>query len=816
LVKITNFKFMRILSLFFWSFCILSFTNGSFAQLEVAFQTPPEEIRKLVDIVPTPVMMIESSNRFAILLERNVFKGLDELAEEELRLGGLRIDPASNGQSRKTYYRNLRVMDMKSGRESQVSGLPKSARLSDFGMSPDNKIMAFTNTNEDGVFLYILDIEKALASLLGKSPLNGVMGRPFTWCPDSKSLLIQVVPENRIKPKKALPTGPAIQEAMGGSAPVRTYQDLLRSKQDELLFDYFAISRVDKIDLLASQHRFLASGIYLDLEYSPDANYLMVTTLDKPYSYIVPYNRFPQVTNIFDASGKMTINFYNQPLIEELPKGFDAVATGRRSISWRADHGATLVWCEAQDGGDPAKDMEFRDFVYQWSVGSAGKPEILAKTKLRYRGITWGNSQTAILNEGWWKTRQMASYLINPKLPNQALKLLEQRSTQELYKQLGNFSTEFAENGRFRLLKFDKKGKKMYLTGEGYSPDGNRPFLDEFDLATFKTERLWRADGKTTYESIVRILDYEKLIMITRIESPTTNPNYHYRTVGQKSTEQFTFFANPYESFMGVTKEKIEYVRKDGVSLNGTLYLPAGYNKEKDGPLPVFMWAYPTEFKSAEEAGQLKESPFKFTQLFYGSPIYWAVRGYAILDNASFPIVGEGDNEPNDTFIEQLIANAEAAIDKLEDLGVGDRNRIAVGGHSYGAFMTANLLAHTDLFAAGIARSGAYNRTLTPFGFQSEERTFWDNPDLYLNMSPFAHANKILTPILMIHGDADNNPGTFTLQSERLFGAIKGLGGIARLVLLPFESHGYAAQENILHMLWEQDQWLEKYVKNKN
>ncbi len=785
------------------------------AQLDVQYQMPPEEIRKLVDIVPTPAMMIEQSNRFGILFERNVFKGLDELAEEEIRLGGLRIDPASNGQSRKTYYKNLKVLELKTGKERQVSGLPKNPRLSDFGMSPDGAKLAFTNTTDEGVYLYVLDVESASASALGKSKLNGVMGSPFTWCPDSKSLLIQVLPENRMKPRKALPTGPAVQEATGNRAPVRTYQDLLRSKQDEAFFDFYATSRLDKIELNATQRNFLPEQIYSEVVYSPDGKMIRISFYDKPYSYIVPYYRFPEQTNIHHADGKLAYEFYSKPLIEELPKGFDAVATGKRYFTWRADHPATLVWCEAQDGGDPAKEVEFRDFVYQHAAPFTTKPELIAKTKLRYRGITWGNMNTAILLEGWWKTREMASYLINPANTKLTPRLIEKRSTQEMYKQLGNFATELMDNGRYRLLKFDKKGKKLYLTGEGYSPEGNRPFVDEFDLASFKTKRLWRAEGKSTYESIIRVLDWEKLSMITRIESPTTNPNYHYRVVGQKTTKQITFFSNPYESFMGVTKEKIEYTRKDGVALNGTLYLPAGYDKEKDGPLPVFMWAYPTEFKSADEAGQVKESPYKFTQLFYGSPIYWAARGYAILDNASFPIVGEGDKEPNDSFIEQLIANAEAAIDKLDELGVGDRRRIAVGGHSYGAFMTANLLAHSDLFAAGIARSGAYNRTLTPFGFQYEERSFWDDRELYLRMSPFTHAEKIKTPILLIHGDADNNPGTFTLQSERLFGAIKGLGGVARLVLLPHESHGYAARENILHMMWEQDQWLEKYVKNR-
>lgn len=804
-------------SLFYFAFALPATLNTIclFGQLDVQFQTPPEEIRKLVDIVPTPAMMIEPSNRYGILFERNVFKGLDELAEVEIRLGGLRIDPASNGQARKNYYKNLRVLELKTGKDVQITGLPENPRLSDFGMSPDGMYFSFTQTTDLGIYLYILDIEKAEARSLGKSRLNGVMGTPYTWCPDAKALLIHVLPEGRIQPKRALPTGPAVQEAAGSKAPVRTYQDLLRNKQDEIFFDYYASSRLDKIDLNGTQIEFLPEQIYNEVSYSPDGKLIMIVYYKRPYSYIVPYDRFPEQTNIYKSDGTLLLVFDHKPLVEELPKGFDAVAVGKRSIEWRSDRPATLIWCEAQDGGDPAVDVEYRDFVYQLEAPFRADPERLAQTKLRYRGITWGNDKIAVLYEGWWKNRQTASYLINPSDINAKPRLINERSTQDVYSDMGNFTTELQDNGRYRLLKFNKSGKKLYLTGEGYSPEGNRPFVDEFDLATFKTKRLWRADGKSTYESIIRVVDWDKLTLITRIESTTMNPNYHYRRAGQESTIPITNFPNPYASFMEVSKQKIEYTRKDEVALNGTLYLPAGYDKEKDGRLPVFMWAYPTEFKNSNEAGQIKESPHKFTQLFYGSPIYWAARGYAILDNASFPIVGEGSDEPNDTFIEQLIMNAEAAIDKLDALGIADRKRVAVGGHSYGAFMTANLLAHTDLFAAGIARSGAYNRTLTPFGFQYEERTFWDDRELYLRMSPFTHANKIKTPMLMIHGDADNNPGTFTLQSERLFGAIKGLGGTARLVLLPHESHGYAARENILHMLWEQDEWLEKYVKNR-
>lgn len=128
--------------------------------------------------------------------------------------------------------------------------------------------------------------------------------------------------------------------------------------------------------------------------------------------------------------------------------------------------------------------------------------------------------------------------------------------------------------------------------------------------------------------------------------------------------------------------------------------------------------------------------------------------------------------------------------------------------------MTANLLAHSDLFRAGIARSGAYNRTLTPFGFQSERRTFWEAPEMYAKVSPFWYADKIKEPILLIHGEADNNQGTFPIQSERMFAAIRGNGGTARLVMLPLEAHGYAAKESTEHTLFEMVQWFDKWVKN--
>jgi dipeptidyl aminopeptidase/acylaminoacyl peptidase len=467
---------------------------------------------------------------------------------------------------------------------------------------------------------------------------------------------------------------------------------------------------------------------------------------------------------------------------------------------------------EAQDEGDPNKEADIRDkaFFSTAPFTENSLPDI--SFKLRAGGITWGSDGLAIAYEWWWTTREMITSSFVPGKED-SKEVIFERSFEDSYNDPGDFETRQNEYGNAVLLT-DKSGKKLYLTGTGASPEGNRPFVREFDLAKKETEEFWRSEAPY-YEYPIRILDLKKNMVLTRRESKEDPPNYYLRDMKKGKLTQLTDFPHPYPQLKGIEKQVVQYQRNDGLDLKGDLYLPTDFTPGEDDPLPVIMWAYPEEFKSADAAGQVQGSPYEFIRLGWWSPLYFITQGYAIFDDPSMPVVGEGDEEPNDTFREQLVENGRAAIQKLEEMGVGDPDRVAIGGHSYGAFMTANLLAHSDLFATGIARSGAYNRTLTPFGFQAEERTYWDSPEVYYTMSPFMHADKINEPMLMIHGEADNNSGTFPLQSERMFAAMKGLGGTARLVMLPHESHGYRAQESILHMLWEMNEWLELYVKNK-
>ncbi|RIJ46252.1 S9 family peptidase [Maribellus luteus] len=790
--------------------------GNAFAQVDISYQEPPKEILELVDAPGVPTPIFDYKNENIVLLNRSRFKTIAELSETELRLAGLRINPVTNIGSRTNYYTNVSLMKVGDREEKAVSGLPEKPVLANFSWSPDQTKMAFTHTTSKGVELWVLDIASATCKKLSEANLNANLGSPFEWFDSSDKLLVKFIPDDRqplIDKSTAVPTGPSVSVSDGTKAQNRTYQDLLKDKADEFNFEQLVRSTLYTVDLNGKKDFWKETAMYAGFNFSPDGVYVMVETLHKPFSYLVTLDRFPQKTIIYDQNGNEIKLVLDTPLEEVRPQGFMATTKEIRSLRWRSDKPAELYYVKALDKGDPAIEVPFRDEIFTLKAPFDGEPVSILKTQQRYRGITWGSDEIAIAYDRWWNTRNTKTYLFNPSNPSQEPEILFDRNENDRYNDPGSFVTERNELGQHTLT---LNKNKVYLTGTGYSPEGIRPFFDEFDLKSKENLRLWRADGKETLENISRVLDAKSGVLLTRVEASTTFPNYFIRNTKRRiAPQQLTFFANPIESLNGIHKEVITYKRDDGIELSGTLYLPAGYDREKKEKLPMILWAYPREYKDKSTAGQVTSSPHTFTYPGYGSVIFWVTQGYAILDGAAFPIVGEGDKEPNDTFIKQLVANGKAAIDAVDELGYIDRNRVAVGGHSYGAFMTANLLSRCDLFAAGIARSGAYNRTLTPFGFQSEERTYWEAPEIYYNMSPFMHADKMKTPLLLIHGEADNNSGTYPLQSERYFNALKGLGATVRLVMLPKESHGYAARESILHMLWEQNEWLDKYVKNK-
>ena len=791
--------------------CTLSYGQGG-----LNYQTPPDQIKDLVDAPLAPSVRIDEAGENVVLLYRNAYKTIAELSEEELRLGGLRINPVTNIGSRTTYYNNVEVKGAFENDTKKIAGLPANPRLAYFRWSPDQKRMAFTNTTSKGVEVWILDIANQKATRLTDAVVNANLGTPFSWFAYGSALLVKMLPKDRkglVNAATAVPTGPTVSVSSGAKAQNRTYQDLLKNPVDEENFQQLARSEIHKVSIDGNSELWMDVAMHRQVSFSPDGNYIMVTQTKKPFSYLVPYYRFAFETALYSLDGNKVKTLIDKSVDEVRSKGFMATTDSKRSFSWRADKPATITWAKALDGGDPANEMEYRDEAFELNAPFTGSERSLVKTKNRFSGIDWGTNETALVYDYWFDNRNTKTYLFNPSDNKKASKIISDRNYQDQYSDPGEYVTERNEFNRSVLA--IEKGN-VFLLGDGFTEEGQFPFLDRMNLASGKTTRLYTSSYKDKLETLVDGMNMAKGEILVRLESPSDYPNYYKRNIKKSGLQAITSFENPFKSMQDVYKEVITYKRDDGLDLTGTLYLPVGYDREKKEKVPMILWAYPVEYKDKASAGQNTTNPNEFIYPWYGSPVFWVTRGYAVLNDAAFPIVGEGDQQPNDTFRKQLVGNATAAIDAVDALGYIDRNRVAVGGHSYGAFMVANLLSHSNLFAAGIARSGAYNRTLTPFGFQREERSYWEAPSVYNTMSPFMHADKMKTPLLLVHGEVDNNSGTYPMQSERYFNALKGLGSLARLVMLPKESHGYRAIESIMHLLWEQDQWLEEHVKNKD
>ncbi|MBK77951.1 MAG: S9 family peptidase [Flavobacteriaceae bacterium] len=800
----------------FTVFFLLFFSFVSYSQKNLTYQIPKKEILDLVDVDRAPSVLKDEKNNYMVFVYRPEYKSIDELSQKEMRLGGLRVNPYLNIGSRTTYYNKVKILRLKKGDKSpiEVKGLPTNPKLSNFVYSPDQSKIAMINTTSDRLELWVLNIEKALARRINTPSLNATLGSVINWFSDNKSLLIKIRPENSniiIDQENMTPTGPTITENMGDKAQNRTYQDLLKNITDENNFEQLSRSKLIKVSLKGKISQWLDENMYRSISFSPDGKYVLVNIIKKPFSYIVTYSRFPNETLVYDLNGKLIKKIAESPLLEVLPKGFMATKVGKRSISWRNDLPSSLRYIEALDGGDPSVEVDYRDKLMNWDAPFNKNPEFLIKTINRINNINWGNENFAIVRDIWWNNRNTKTYLFNPSNSNVKPKIISDRNYQDIYSNPGSYVTKRNDYNRSVLL---IKNNNLFRIADGFSKEGQFPYVEKLNINDLSTATIYKSNYETKFENIIDF-DFEKNELFVRIESKQDFPNYYFRKLSKNNIlDQITFFKNPFESLKKVSKQTITYKREDGLDLSGVLYLPPDYDKTKPERKPMILWAYPREYKDKNSASQKTNNPNRFIYPSWASPIYWVTQGYVLLDRASFPIIGEKDVEPNDSFRNQLVSNAKAAIDELDKKGYIDPKKVAVGGHSYGAFMVANLLSHSNLFSAGIARSGAYNRTLTPFGFQSEERTYWEAPEVYYRMSPFMHADKMKTPLLLIHGEADNNSGTYPMQSKRYFNALKGLGATVRLVMFPKESHGYRAKETILHLLWEQDQWLEKYLKN--
>jgi dipeptidyl aminopeptidase/acylaminoacyl peptidase len=777
-------------------------TVAVLAQQDTKYLEPPKVIVDLLDARPLPLVVVSPTNTQVALLERTSMPPISELAAPMLRLGGTRINPKTNGPQRGGGLVGITLKRIADGKEVKAT-VPLKPNLSWIGFSPDGKRFAFVHTASAGLELWVGDSTTGAAKAVTTPALNGTLGSGCSWVSD-RDLLCQFVVAGRGPAPKApeVPSGPNVQENSGRAAPVSTYQDLLRNAHDEALYEYYFTSQLAFVNAATGVRTTVGTpGIFETASVSPDGRYLLVARQKRPFSRLVPLYSFTKTVEIWSRQGQLVRKIADLPLAENVP--INGVPTGPRSYRWHPIDAATVVWTEALDGGDLRNAASHRDRLVALAAPFSGEPTEVARLEHRAAGVSWLESGTMLVSEFERATRKRRTWLIEgTAAPRKVWDL----SSEDRYGDPGSPITTL--RGAYSVVR--QTGDSIYLTGQGASKEGNRPFLDRFNLTSLTSERLFRSEGKCL-ESVVALLSPDGRSILTRYETPDDPPNYFVRDLGDRSRKALTAFPHPQPQLKGIERQFVTYTRKDGVQLSATLYLPPGYKKGER--LPVLMWAYPVEFTDPAAAGQVTSSPYSFTMVSGASHLLLLTQGYAIFDNPSMPIIGPGETA-NDTYVEHLVASAEAAVEKVVERGGGDRDRIAVGGHSYGAFMTANLLAHTRLFRAGVARSGAYNRTLTPFGFQSERRTFWEVPAIYARMSPFWYADKVKDPILLIHGEADNNSGTFPIQSERFYMALKGHGATVRYVTLPYESHGYAARESVLHTVAETINWLDKWVKN--
>ena len=779
------------------------------------YRTPPEDVVRIIDSPPPPTVALGPRGDWLIVAQGRSMPELGELSQPMLRLAGHRVNPRTNALHNPAHIEGVELVHVADG-ETWRLDVPRSS-LGVPHWAPDGLLFFFTATTEEGVELWIGDPATRTTRQLTDHGLNGARGEPCSWMPDSRRILCHFVPATRGEaPLGAdVPLTPVIQETAGAGAPSWTFQDVLSGPHDEALYDYYMRSQAAVVDAATGERQTIGEpAIYWTLDPSPDGSQFLAVSIVRPYSYLVQDHRFPKAVEVLDSMGRQVRSIAELPLDEGGPEHLGWRPPGLRDFAWRASRPATLVYVESLDDGDPRRTVEHRDRVWQLDAPFDGDPVEIARTEYRVgRGgfssegwIAWARDDgTALVSEFDWPTRQARTWVINADRPDEQPRLLTSHSTDDWYADPGEPLMETTENGQQVLV---KSNDWIYMAGPGGSPEGDRPFLDRVNLTSTERERIFQS-GEDSYEFVVALLDADARRLVTRHETTREPPNYYVVERDGDARRALTTFPHPAPELVNVTRQRVEYLRDDGIPLSGELYLPADHRSGER--LPVLIWAYPREYADSAGAGQIRGSPHQFTRIRGASHLLFVTQGYAVFDNASMPIVG--GLTANDTYVEQLVANAEAAVDKLVELGVADRNRIGIAGHSYGAFMTANLLAHSDLFRAGIARSGAYNRTLTPFGFQYERRSFWEAPEVYSRMSPFMQAHNINEPLLLIHGAADNNAGTHPIQSERLYHAVRGLGGTVRLVFLPHESHGYQARESVLHAVWEMFEWFDRHVK---
>ena len=787
-------------------------------QPATGWQSPSEELLQVLHAPQLPWTWIAPTGDYMLLADPMLYPPLVELAAPMHKLAGMRVNPAINGRHGRHGGISPRLVRVKDGVTTSLN-LPEGAEVDDMVWNVDGKRFALIVIHTDHIGLWVGSVEGEVKKIENFA-LNPLMGTAVSWLPDQKRLLVRRIPRRGQAPEPpAIPSGPEIVEGVGAAAR-STYEarNLLETAHDDALFEYYTTSELVIIDPTTEELEIIGkSAPYHTAEFSPDGEYILIERLVKPWSHEVGWWRFSSEIEVWNDQGDLVANIASLPLANEVP--IHGVPMGPRSVSWRSTAPHTLFWVEALDGGNPVTKVPHRDRLMRLDAPFTAEPKevFLAEHRIQPWRTAWGaEGGTLMLAQRERIKRWRYVWLLD--VDEGTSRPWFDLDEADRYGDPGNPVLRTLPNGRWVL---HQKRDAVYFRGSGATEQGDRPFLDLRHMDTGETERLFRCNPDR-YEYFTAFAGDEDRFVF-RSESAVDVPNYYMATIGKKieaaegeatrvlTHRPITLFEDPTPQLRKIKKRLVRYQRADGVPLSFQLNLPPGY--EEGTALPTVVYAYPLEYSSAATAGQVRGSTQRFMRIYGASHLYFLLQGYAVLDRTAMPMLGDPETT-YDTFVPQLVADADAAVAKAVEMGVADPKRIGIIGHSHGGLMVANLLAHSDLFQAGIARSGSYNKTTQPFGFQSERRSLFEARDVYIQVSPTFFADQINEPILVIHGNDDSNPGTLTFQSEVFFEAVRGSGGTARLVLLPFEDHGYRARESVEHVLWEQLRWFDEYVKN--
>jgi dipeptidyl aminopeptidase/acylaminoacyl peptidase len=773
------------------------------------YKTPPQNIQEIFNKERPPYYSFVRFKELGLEINYLRYQTLEQISDPTVKLAGEEISIRLNASSKK-YPLNYFAIHNFETNEKIVVDFPKDIKIREYKLSLDHSQIAFSYETENGVQILTVKTATGAITYYVNLFLNDAFGDDaFWWMKDNKTLLLKLIPVDRgkIPMRPIVPTSPVIEETSGKVSTSRTYQNLLKDKHDELLFDYFFTSQIATLKVKNKKLKIISNtAVWDEIKLSPDNQHIYTNKINKPYSYQLPYYRFPQTLLVMDNKGEKLQTIYERPLQDQIPIG--GTYKGPRRFRWQPLKNASLVWVEALDEGNPKVDVDHRDKVMQLSAPFNHEAEEIFRTTYRFSSIQWSEVEDELIFGEYDRDRIWMKYWLYD-IKAKKSDLLFDMSRRERYNFPGKLVMKKTNSGKEVFI---KRNNYLYYDNDiGATPEGNFPYLSKFNLETKEKEILWQCQPDH-YETFLSFLNDDLTKVVIRSESNEKYRNYYFIDLISKKRQQITDYPNPYPEITDLKTELITYPRADSIPLSGTLILPADHKQGER--LPLILEAYPQEYVDASTAGQITGSANRFPNFWGASIRYFVLEGYAVLLNASIPIVGDPETV-NETFIEQTVSSVKAAIEYLDEREIIDPKRVGVTGHSYGAFMVANVLAHSDLCAAGIAKSGAYNRSLTPFGFQSERRTFWEAKDFYVEVSPFMQAEKINEPLLLIHGEDDPNSGTYPLQSKRFYQALKGNGATAKLVLLPKEGHGYFAKESLLHVLAEQLEWLDKYVKNR-